>query len=159
GTGSGSGVPPLQGIEPRRFGLPADVLTAWWAAAAVAGDGGYGESWIAVPAAFYSQETSVGAVVFGSGTFRVAGPDTWPPPPAAALVGTVRGQATFTVWPTLFFGPDDRWTWTGRYIVAHFPTRYYGLGPETTGVYQTFTRRWLLTETSVLRKVHGPLYA
>lgn len=92
---------------------------------------GYGESWIVVPAAFYSQETSIGAVAFGSGTFRLrgTGPDTWPSTLAAALVGTAQRQATFTLWPTLFFGEDNRWTVNGRYILAHFPTRYYGLGP------------------------------
>lgn len=127
-------------------------------AAALAGDLGYGERWIAVPAAFYSQETSVGAVVFGSVTFPSAREDTWPSTLAAAVVGTVQGQATVTLWPTVFLGPRNQWSLTGRVVGAHFPTRYYGLGPDTTGEYQPFTRRWVTSELSLLRRVAGPLY-
>lgn len=141
------------------------VFLWWWVGAARADEsvaepkeGGYGERWIVVPAAFYSQETTLGAVAFGSGTFSLRD-DAWPSTLTAALVGTLQRQATFTVWPTLFFGPDSRWTVNGRYILAHFPMRYYGLGPDADPTYQTFTRRWLLTETSILRRVSGPLYA
>ncbi len=121
---------------------------------------GFGRSWMLLPGAFYSQETSVGFAAFGSATFRIRGTGerTWPSTVSAAVVGTLRSQASLAAWPSLYLGADNDWVLNGSYITSHFPTRYYGLGPHSSPVYQDYTRRWLLTESSLLRRVDGPLY-
>lgn len=121
---------------------------------------GEGQSFLVLPGAFYSQETTLGFAVYGSATFRLpgTGEETWPSTVNAAVVGTLRKQVSFAVWPTLFLGNHNDWVVDGSYIVSHFPTQYYGIGPEADADFQSFTRRWLTTETRVLRKLDDKLY-
>ncbi len=119
-----------------------------------------GRSWMVLPGAFYSQETSVGFAAYGSATFPVRGTGdaTWPSTVSAALVYTLRKQASLAVWPTLYLGRDNTWIADGEYIISHYPTRWFGIGPDTDPTWQSFTRRWLLTRSRLLHRVSGPFY-
>ncbi|MEQ1572222.1 MAG: hypothetical protein ABMA64_41740, partial [Myxococcota bacterium] len=131
----------------------------WWlVSGALAADDG--RSLVVVPGAFWSQETTLGLALFGAATARMpgVGEDTWPSSLAAAAVGTFRRQASLTVWPSLYLGEHNTWVATGSATLAHFPTRWYGVGPSTDGQWQDFTRRWVRSEVSAQRRVAGDLY-
>jgi outer membrane protein assembly factor BamA len=128
-----------------------------WVAAAMAGEDA---SWLALPGAFYSQETSLGLAAFGTVTAKApgAGEGTWPSTVNAVLVGTLEKQASFTLQPTLFLGEENAWAIDGEAFVEHFPTRFYGVGAGSDPDFQTFTRRQVQATANVRRKVGEHVY-
>jgi hypothetical protein len=85
-----------------------------------------------IPALFYSPETRVGAGAFAIRTFRPAGAgdDARPSSLSVGVIGTVEKQATLFVSADHYHrGGAQRWL--GQVSGSYFPTRFYGLGPQT----------------------------
>jgi len=145
------------------FGMAARPAHASTEAVAVVdeeADEDDGRSFAILPGAFYSQETSVGFAAFGSYTFPVrgAGADTWPSTVTGTLVYTLENQASATLWTSIFLGALNDWAIESETFVEHFPTNYYGLGPDSKESFQLFTRRQLASDIAVRRRIRGPFY-
>jgi hypothetical protein len=132
----------------------AAALTAALPALA-ADDSDDGRSVVVLPGAFYSQETSVGFALYGSATLplRGTGPSTWPSTVAAAVIGTVNGQASVAWWNNVYLGESNDWSIETESVVEHFPTNYYGVGPASEPSFQVFTRRQVRSDEAVRHQV------
>lgn len=115
-----------------------------------------GRSFLVIPGAFYGQETSLGFAAFGNATFPLRGVER-PSSVSAAVVYTLRNQASFTVWPVLNL--TDRWAIQGAATVSDYPTRWFGTGEGAGGTWQPYTRQWTGADLAVLTRVHGPVWA
>lgn len=121
---------------------------------------GFGRTWLVVPIPFYSQETSLGFVLWGSVNFRPrgVGEATWPSTIDFAAVYTLRNQVSVSVLPTLYLGAQNDWVVGCGYSAQHYPTRYYGIGPSADAAYQPYTEDGMFLETGLRRRITGRLY-
>ncbi len=135
----------------------AILLTTLLATAAENGDG---RSFLVLPGAFYSQETSLGFAALGTATFplRGTGSETWPSTVTAAATYTLANQSSVALWPTLYFGAHNNQHFAGEIILSHYPTRYFGIGSAADGDWQDFTRRRISTDLAVGQRIWRDLH-
>ncbi|MHB8078173.1 MAG: BamA/TamA family outer membrane protein [Candidatus Krumholzibacteriia bacterium] len=114
-----------------------------------------------VPALFYSPETRLGAGAFAIRTFRPAGADekTRPSSVTVGLLGTVEKQALVIVAADLY-RRGEAWRWMGLAGWSYFPTKFYGVGAETSdGDEEDYTPRTLALQAQGLPRVAAGLRA
>ena len=117
-------------------------------------------SWMILPGAFYSQETSLGFAVFASTIFDLPdiGEETRPSSVTFTATYTLEKQASVTLWPTFYLGEANDWIILSDMTIEHYSNRFFGVGCETTGEYQPYVRRGFEMMTEVQRRVVGSFY-
>ncbi len=114
-----------------------------------------------VPALFYSPETRLGAGAFAIRTFRPAASDekTRPSSLTVGLLGTVEKQALVIVAADLY-RRGEAWRWMGLGAWSYFPTKFYGVGAETSDANEEdYTPRTLALQAQGLPRVAAGLRA
>jgi hypothetical protein len=123
--------------------------------------GGAGGSLSVVPALFYSPETRFGAGAFAIRTFRPAAAEekTRPSSMTVGLLGTVEKQALVIVAADLY-RRGEAWRWMGLGAWSYFPTKFYGVGAETSdGNEEDYTPRTFALLVQGLPRVAAGLRA
>jgi len=120
-----------------------------------------GGSLSVVPALFYSPETRLGAGAFAIRTFRpsAAGGEARPSSLTVGLLGTVEKQALVIVAADLY-RRGEALRWLGLAAWSYFPTKFYGVGAETSDANEEdYTPRTLALQAQGLPRVMSGLRA
>ncbi len=123
--------------------------------------GGARSSLSVVPALFYSPETRLGAGAFAIRTFRPAAADEKARPSSVTvgLLGTVEKQAMVIVAADLY-RRGEALRWMGLAGWSYFPTKFYGVGAETSDANEEdYTPRTLALAAQGLPRVMAGLRA